>query len=113
MSVCARRHQPPTVCRSESRALRNSNDVRIVQGFIAIHEDQDNLVSLLTTSNEGARSARCAHTHAGLNCVEVGAIKDGTLILNMTYMQIYPALDLTVLPVGVRLVWCVHTRACI
>jgi len=61
------------------------------RGFLSLNDEEEPpQVSLLSTSNEG------------LNTVEIGTLSDdGGLLLNMTYMQIHPSLDLDVLPVGV------------
>ena len=62
----------------------------MTSGFLSVVEDQEPLgVTLLSTSNEG------------LNTVEIGTIESDVVVLNMTYMQIHPELDLNVLPVGV------------
>lgn len=43
----------------------------------------------------------------GLNMVELGTLQNHAATLNISYMQVHPAMDNEVLPIGVRSTPCI------
>lgn len=67
------------------------DDVRVTHGFITLKPNsQPPEVSIMSTGNEG------------LNMIELGTLQNHVATFNVSYMQVHPAMDNDVLPLGVR-----------
>lgn len=78
-------------------------DIRIMHGFITLKPNSfPPEVAILSTSNEGELQKKKQFSIGlpGLNMIELGILKHHVLTLNVSYMQVHPTMDSTVLPLG-------------
>ncbi|KAI1731894.1 protein male abnormal 7 [Ditylenchus destructor] len=72
-----------------STSWAKDNDTRIMHGFLTLKPNsQPPEVAILSTGNEG------------LNMIELGMLQNHAVTLNISYMQVHPALNNDFLPLG-------------
>ncbi|VDN57489.1 unnamed protein product [Dracunculus medinensis] len=69
--------------------LTSSGDLRLLRGFLTLRPNSaPTEIAILSTSNEG------------LNMIELGTLTNHLVALNITYMQVHPGMNASILPLG-------------